>query len=71
MKCPICDFISSDLERHSHFRVEGIDFMADQETLPQTPKQKDDNRPDILIIVVLCLWYHGEDNLPFQRSYIL
>ena len=69
MKCPICDFISSDLETHSHFHVEGMDFMVDKETLP--PKKKDDSRPEVSIIVVLCLWSHGKDNLPLQRSYVL
>ena len=70
MKCPICDFISSDLETHSKFHVEGMDFMADKETLP---KKKDVSRPEVpvSIVIMLCLWYHGENNLPLQRSYIL
>ena len=67
MKCPICDFISSDLETHSKFHVD-MDFMVDKETLP---KKKDDSRPEVPIAIVLCVWYHGKDNLPFQRSYIL
>ena len=71
MKCPICDFISSDLETHSKFHVEGMDFMADKENLSQTPQKKDDDRPEVSIVIMLCLWYNGEDNLPFQRSYIL
>ena len=71
MKCPICDFISSDLETHSKFHVEGMDFMADKETLPQTPKKKDDSRREIPITIVLHLWYHGKDNLPVRRSYVL
>ena len=40
MKCPICDFISSDLETHSKFHVEGMDFMVDKEALLQTPQKK-------------------------------
>ena len=68
MKCPICDFISSDLETHSKFHVEGMDFVVDKEALPQ---KKDDDRPEVSIVIMLCLWYNGEDNLPFQRSYIL
>ena len=68
MKCPICDFISTDLETHSKFHVE-MDFLADNETLP--PQKKDDSRPEVPIIVVLCLWSYGKDNLPFQRSYVL
>ena len=71
MKCPICDFISSDLETHSKFHVEGMDFMVDKEALLQTPQKKDDNRPEVPITIVLCLWYHGKDNLQIQRSYIL
>ena len=67
MKCPICDFISTDLETHSKFHVE-MDFLADNETLP---KKKDDSRREIPIIVVLCLWSYGKDNLPLQRSYVL
>ena len=68
MKCPICDFISSDLETHSKFHVEGMDFVVDKEALP---KKKDVSRPEIPIIVVLCLWSYGKDNLPLQRSYVL
>ena len=71
MKCPICDFISSDLETHSKFHVEGMDFMADKEAIPQTPQKKDDNRPEVPIIIVLHLWSYGKDNLSLQRSYIL
>ena len=71
MKCPICDFVSSDLETHSKFHVEGMDFMVDKEALPQTPPKKDDNRPEVPITIMLCLWYHGKNNMPFQRSYIL
>ena len=71
MKCPICDFISSDLKTHSKFHVEGMDFVVDKETIPQTPQKKDDNRPEVPITIVLHLWYHGENNMPFQRSYIL
>ena len=67
MKCPICDFISSDLETHSKFHVE-MDFLVDNETLP---KKKDDSRPEVPIIVVLHLWSYGKDNLPLQRSYVL
>ena len=69
MKCPICDFISSDLETHSKFHVEGMDFVADNETLP--PQKKDDSRPEVPIIVVLHLWCYGKDDLPLQRSYVL
>ena len=69
MKCPICDFISTDLETHSKFHVE-MDFLADNETIPP-PQKKDDNRPEVPITIMLCLWYYGEDNMPFQRSYIL
>ena len=71
MKCPLCDFISSDLETHSKFHVEGMDFMADKENLSQTPRKKDDSRRKLPITIMLCLWYNGEDNMPFQRSYIL
>ena len=71
MKCPICDFISSDLETHSKFHVEGMDFMADKENLSPTPPKKNDDRPEVSIVIMLCLWYHGENNLPLQRSYIL
>ena len=70
MKCPICDFISTDLETHSKFHVE-MDFLADNETLPPPPKKKDDSRREVPITIMLCLWYHGENNLPLQRSYIL
>ena len=69
MKCLICDFISTDSETHSKFHVEGMDFMVDKETLP--PKKKDDNRPEVSVTIMLCLWYHGKDNLPLQRSYVL
>jgi hypothetical protein len=68
MKRPICDFISSDLETHSKFHVE-MDFLADNETIP--PKKKDDSRREVPITIMLCLWYHGKDNLPLQRSYVL
>ena len=67
MKCPTCEFISTDLKTHSKFHVE-MDFMDDKKTLP--PK-KDDSRPEIPIVVVLCLWSYGKDNLPLQRSYVL
>ena len=71
MKCPICDFISTDLETHSHFHVEGMDFMVDKEALPPPPQKKDDNRPEIPITIMLYLWSYGKDNLPLQRSYVL
>jgi len=54
MKCPICDFISSDLETHSKFHVEGMDFLADNETLPPPPKKKmiaDERYPLLLCCV--------------------
>ena len=70
MKCPICDFISSDLETHSKFHVE-MDFLADNETLPPPTQKKDDSRREVPITIMLCLWYHGKDNLPLQRLYVL
>ena len=71
MKCPICDCISSDLKTHSKFHVEGMDFVVDKEAIPQIPQKKDDSRPKIPITIMLYLWSYGEDNLPFQRLYIL
>ena len=68
MRCPICDFDSTELNIHLRFHVE-MDFMDNNENLTQT--QKDDHRYEIPIIIVFHMWYYGQDNIQTQRSYLL
>ena len=47
-----------------------VDFLADNEIVP--PQEEDAHRrPKIPIIIVLRLWYSGQDNIQIQRLYLL
>ena len=70
MRCPICEFDSTELNIHLKFHVE-VDFLDDHAIIHTQTTYGNTYRKELPIAILFKLWDTGRDYTQTQGSYLL